>query len=234
MTIDRSFAIATKELTVAQFLQFRPNHVYNKQFARTPDSPVSSVLWYQAAAYCNWLSEKEGIRADEWCYIPNSQGKYADGMKTAPDYLHRTGYRLPTEAEWELACRAGAVNSRYYGDDAELLGNYAWYTKNSLDQQLLPVGRLRPNDLGLFDTLGNLLEWTMHGVVSQSAIANETGGDDVEVPQDAVSINDSTSRISRGGSFLSYTLNVRAAFRNWTAPSFPSQVTGFRVARTMP
>ena len=61
-------------------------------------------------------------------------GEYAEGMKLAPDYLERTGYRLPSEAEWEYACRAGAVTSRYYGETEELLGKYAWYTKNSQDR----------------------------------------------------------------------------------------------------
>jgi len=141
-------------------------------------------------------------------------------------------YRLPTEAEWELACRAGSRTSRYYGETPDLLGSYAWYTKNSLDQCLLPVGTLRPNDLGLFDMLGNAMEWTMGEIVSSSALADEKPGDDDEDPRDARAITD-TARISRGGTFLSYTLNVRAAFRQWIKPSFASLVIGFRPARTM-
>ena len=68
------------------------------------------------------------------------------------------GYRLPTEAEWEYTCRAGTLTSRYYGNSVELLRQYAWYEPNSL-HHAQPAGSLLPNDLGLFDTLGNVFEW---------------------------------------------------------------------------
>ena len=79
-------------------------------------------------------------------------------MKIRADALGRTGYRLPTEAEWEYACRAGAVTSRYFGVNVDLLGQYAWYLATSQDHAW-PCGSLLPNDLGLFDMLGNVYEW---------------------------------------------------------------------------
>src|SRR5205807_1829546 len=138
------------------FQQFRRDHEYNKQNAPQANCPMNVVTWYDAAAYCNWLSKKEGL---EPVYEPNEAGEFASGMKVKAGYLRLNGYRLPTEAEWEFACRAGAQTSRYYGETEELLGNYAWYTKNSGDRWMLGVGSLKPNDLGLFDMLGNAWQW---------------------------------------------------------------------------
>ena len=129
--IGRSFAIAAREVTVEQFLRFRKDHDYNKDYSPTGDCPVNTVTWYDAAAYCNWLSERDGIDKAQWCYLPTKDDKFTEGMRLAPDYLHKTGYRLPSEAEWEYACRAGSLTSRYFGEGEELLGQYAWYLKNS-------------------------------------------------------------------------------------------------------
>ena len=85
--IGRCFAVAANEVTVEQFLRFRKDHPYSRQFAATADCPVTPVRWYEAAAYCNWLSRQEGMPEDQWCYVPNVAGEYAEGMKMAPDYL---------------------------------------------------------------------------------------------------------------------------------------------------
>ena len=79
-------------------------------------------------------------------------------MKLPDDFLTRTGYRLPTEAEWLHACMGLAESILPYGSDQELNRQYAWYYNNS-DMRSLPVGLLKPNDLGLFDMLGNVYEW---------------------------------------------------------------------------
>src|ERR1700732_7075 len=97
------------------------------------------VTWYDAAAYCNWLSEQQGIPKEQWCYVPNKEGKYAAGMKMAANYLKRTAYRLPTEGEWEYACGAGAETAFSFGEADDLLGKYAWWSANSLSKSH-PVG----------------------------------------------------------------------------------------------
>src|SRR5262249_21765111 len=123
--IPRSFALAAKEVTVEQFLRFRPEHRYVARYSSRPDGPLVNVTWYDAAEYCNWLSAKEGLPREEWCYVPTLPGAYGPGMRMAPDYLKKRGYRLPAEAEWECACRAGSVTSRFYGDSEALLAEHA-------------------------------------------------------------------------------------------------------------
>ncbi len=158
--IDHAFAIMTQQVMVAEFLRFRKDHFYRKYFSPEPGCPVNNVTWYDAIAYCNWLNEQEGIPEDQWCYQPNDSGQYAQGMKVVPDALRRTGYRLPTEEEWEFACRVGAVTSRFYGQDLDLDNHYACSVQNSMGRRTALVASYKPNDLGLFDMLGNTLEWS--------------------------------------------------------------------------
>src|SRR5262249_35042771 len=149
---------SSKEVTVAQFVRFRKEHSIERYYAPSMNCPVNMVTWYLAAEYCNWLSDQEGIPKEQWCYLPNKAGKYEAGMRMAANYLQRTGYRLPTEAEWEYACRAGAETTFSFGESEDLLGKYAWYTASSLTRSH-PVGLLKPNDVGLYDMHGNALEW---------------------------------------------------------------------------
>jgi formylglycine-generating enzyme required for sulfatase activity len=233
--IGRTFAIASKEVTKGQFRRFQQANPdideYNvEQYSRTDDSPQVAVDWYDAARYCNWLSKVEGIKEAQWCYEPNSEGKYAEGMQPAADYLQRGGYRLPTEAEWEFACRSGAVTSRYFGPSVKLLPKYAWFLEDA-DSRSWPAGMLKPNEFGLFDMLGNAYEWCGDGyrdypVATDAGISEDSG--------DTTKLADKVSRVLRGGAFNNQPEYVRSAFRDGVVPTDRGNGFGFRPSRTYP
>ncbi len=152
--IPRSFALGTKEVTREQFARFLG--AMGGPRGQDAVEPVSNVSWYEAACYCRWLSEQEQIPESQMCYPPIDQIR--SGIRLADNYLERTGYRLPTEAEWEYGCGAGATTIWPFGDDDALLSRFAWWLNNA-QGHAHPVGRLQPNDLGLFDALGNVYEW---------------------------------------------------------------------------
>ena len=144
----------------------------------------------------------------------------------APNYLRRTGYRLPTEAEWEYTCRAGAGTGYSFGEADDLLGKYGWYVRNT--PGLMSVGALRPNEYGVFDMHGNVEEWT------QSAFVSKTEGGRIrDDKEDNTDINNTDPRVLRGGSFHNLAVYVRSAGRDWSVPTSRNYlVVGFRPART--
>ena len=182
----------------------------NAGFEQTDEHPVVNVSWNDAVAFCKWLSRKEG--------------------KT---------YRLPTEAEWEYACRAGTTTRYYSGDDPETLakvGNVAdatakakfpdWkYTIKASDGYVFtaPVGQFKPNAFGLYDMHGNAWQWCA-----------DWYGEDyyAESPADDPTGPDSgNGRVLRGGSWATGRL-LRSADASGSRRTRPGNVTGFRVART--
>ena len=227
--LRQSYAIASKEVTVAQFRKFRPDHETVKAFILSEDCPANNVCWYDAAAYCNWLSEQEGIDPGQWCYQPNGEGKYAAGMKIVPDALLRKGYRLPTEAEWEYGCRAGSTTKFSFGESEELAGWYAWNLFNA-NSTTHPVGALKPNDFGLFDMHGNAWEWCQ-GILQGGDEKNEDKI--VEPLPDAVVVGEKKPRVLRGGYFNCGFRNIRSADYSWLPASQRLQYAGFRVARSL-
>ncbi len=245
VTIPRTFAIATTETTNAQFSRFLaavPEYAAMwkaaatnrfgdpprfQQFSRTPDSPQVAVSWYDAARYCNWLSDQAGLPMREWVYPENIDA--ANGFELPADYLHRTGYRLPTEAEWEYAARAGTTVSHHFGDDDGLLPQHAWYDATTRKERAFPVGQLLPNQWGLYDMLGNVWEWTF----DRRRPYPSEGRDDVE--DSALRVSNDVARTRRGGSFSYDWTTVRSAHRG-DVTYFPNQIrdnVGFRVARTI-
>lgn len=227
--ILQTFAMSSREITVEQFRRFRTDHEYDKQCAPTEDCPVNQVTWYEAAEYCNWLSEQEGIPKQQWCYQPDPTGKYTEGMSLAPGYLQRIGYRLPTEAEWEAACRAGAETLFSFGDAEELLGSYGWYSINSAEKSH-PVGLLKPNHYGLADLHGNVREWVQDSYQpSDNSLQEKTRGDDAA----SLVISSDEGRIMRGGAHYNTASALRCSNTYYLTPSSMDEQTGFRVARTL-
>ncbi len=225
--ISRSFALSSKQITVEQYLRFDSNHIILDKYARMAELPVVGISWHNAAMFCNWLSEEEGIESDQWCYETDPSGHVA---RTKEDHLSLVGYRLPTESEMEYAIRAGASTSRYFGETAELLAMYAWYNSNS---QMLtwPVGSLKPNDFGFFDAQGNVYVWC-HDLFKDYPIATDNEPIEDQSGVEALVVNNK-SRVLRGGSFINPESYVRSANRNYNVPLNWNDYYGFRIAKTM-
>jgi formylglycine-generating enzyme required for sulfatase activity/tRNA A-37 threonylcarbamoyl transferase component Bud32 len=236
--IPRRYALASRSVTVAEFQRFLKEwpdvrHDYPKRYSPEVDGPIISVTWFEAAQYCNWLSETEGLDKKEWCYPNHADIK--DGMKLQADFLRRKGYRLPTEAEWEFACRAEAETSRYYGSSVELLPRYGWFLANGQDRAW-SVGQKRPNDLGLFDMHGNVFNWVADpGSRYPQGVGTKATVDDADLyGGHMIFISDSkSSRVLRGGSFFSHASGVRSAHRVDYRPAYRINEIGFRPARTV-
>ena len=165
---------------------------------------------------------------DQWCYLPNESGAYADGMSIPTDVLQRSGYRLPTEAEWEYACRSGTVTSYYFGQSIEVLDKYAWYQAHSKDHAW-SCGSLLPNDLGLFDMLGNEIEWVQDSIRRSLRARKGLASDIIYIRE---YVNGKDPRLLRGGTFFNRPASVRSADRFWLAPALRIPLNGFRPSRT--
>ena len=235
VTLTRSFLLADREVTRAQFQQFiddsdcpdaeKPKdwEEANTTLSPTEQHPVQQVSWYDAALFCNWLSRNEGLTP---CY--EQTGEKAKGSRGKPmrdDAWQLTpeanGYRLPTEAEWEYACRAGTVTTFSHGDDESLLDRYAVVRSSRTEL----AGSKLPNGWGLFDVHGNVHEWChdWYGPYGSEAALSDPLGPAQE-----------TGRVLRGGSFVTYALTVHSAFRLYNYPGDRYFGVGFRVARTYP
>ena len=247
--ITRSFAIAATEVTVAQYREFvNANKAlfpkgmnYLPSVSPDEDCPIHGVNWFEAVLYCRWVSDREKIPEDQMCFPPIAdmvQAFQTGSLEMKPGHLGRTGYRLPTEAEWEFSCRAGTTTSRYFGRALTLLPEYAWFAGNSgtvtsagLENKgrTHPVGQLKPNDLGILDVYGNLREWCLDPFEPYPV-----GRKTVEDTEFLKPASAGDHRVARGGAFMESSESIHSAYRNaWVADQRIIS-TGLRVARTVP
>ncbi|MEM1214218.1 MAG: SUMF1/EgtB/PvdO family nonheme iron enzyme [Bacteroidota bacterium] len=222
VTLD-NFSIGVYEVTFAQYDQFceatQREKPQDYHLGGRGQYPVTSVSWYDAVSYCNWLSEQTNLpffynlerTYDKRGYrytvtIPNPQGK---------------GYRLPTEAEWEYAARSAPPllsDFRYAGSDN--LDQVGWYAQNSGDRTH-PVGQKAPNQIDVYDMSGNVWEWTEDNVYDypsegQVNPRHNFGG---------------TQRMIRGGAYLQQAYDCTVRVRQYLGASEGQIYVGFRVAR---
>lgn len=195
VTISRAFYLGATEVTNAQYERFDPSHRALRGklgFAKEDDEAVVFVDWHEAVAFCRWLSEQEG-----------------------------RPYRLPTEAEWEYACRAGTTTAYHTGPKLD----HPSFQKNVGRYDIPPpvslvVGRTPPNPWGLYDMHGNVEEWCLDWY----------GPYTLEDQVDPVGRADGDFRVTRGGSHSTTLEYLRSANRSGTLPEDKSWLIGFRVA----
>ena len=216
VVITKPFQMGATEVTVGQFKKFsatgyrtdaekaaNPNPVYfNPGYAVTDESPATALSWDDAVAYCQWLSQQE-----------------------------KGAYRLPTEAEWEYACRAGTTTLYSFGDDVASLDQYGWCNKNAAGRTH-PVGTKLPNGFGLFDMHGNSQEWCreVHDPYDETWSENSSR---IDPTGRIVGSHPAQHRVHRGGHKDMDASNCRSATRHASVPTTRNQYYGFRVVREL-
>ena len=228
--LRRPFYLGTREISNADFHEFRPEHksgVFGGVSLNLDNQPVANVSWQDAAAYCNWLSQRDGLP-------PAYKSEGGELVAVSP---MNTGYRLPSEAEWEWAARGAGAAHRYpWGEALPVApnsGNYADASAHipladviaGYDDGFLaaaPVGSFAPSALGLYDLGGNVSEWTTDLYASSYSAEG--------VAPDPMNLAAGNQHAVRGASWRSAsTADLRIAAR--AADAAPRDDLGFRIAR---
>jgi formylglycine-generating enzyme required for sulfatase activity len=230
VVLTRNYWIMRTEITQSQFGQmmgYNPSHERN-----CSNCPVEQVRWSELAAYANARSANAGLQACYECF-----GSGHTGVDCIPSRRYASpyacpGFRLPTEAEWEYAARAGDTRATYNGaldvltcDPSATLNGIAWYCGNS-GSRAHPVGQKRANAWGLSDMLGNVQEWChdwLGDYPSPSRTATNPTGP-----------NNGQERVLRGGSWGRIPRRTRAAYRYSHEPDDAYNQAGGRLVRTVP
>jgi acetoin utilization deacetylase AcuC-like enzyme/formylglycine-generating enzyme required for sulfatase activity len=206
-----AFLMDRTEVTQEQYEKYK---LPNPSRFKGPTQPVEMIPWTKAAVFCNIRSKAEGL---EPCYNED----------TAECDFSKNGYRLPTEAEWEYACRAGTKSDYSYGDESRRSAEYAWFADNA-EKKTHPVGQKKPNPWGLYDMHGNVAEWCndifAKDAYKTSSDANPRGPRDGEM------------YVLRGGSWKGSAEVLRSYHRVAENPGFSDaclapDTMGFRCVR---
>ena len=246
VTISKAFFMGAHEVTQEQYQKImgtNPSYFtatqtdYSSGYADTASQPVEQVSWFDAVRFCNGLSVNQGLTQ---CYTnQGGSAAIADTDTVTCDWT-ATGYRLPTEAEWEYSCRAGTTSMYYWANvyDEAQTKLYAWFWYNcggvgywtdphAVKGGTQPVGTRTPNLFGLYDMSGNVWEWCWDWY--------DSGYYNVSPGTDPKGTDTGSYRVLRGGSWFGYSvLALRSAYRDWGAPTYRLDIGGFRVCRPRP
>jgi formylglycine-generating enzyme required for sulfatase activity len=227
-----SFYMSRHEVTQREYQEVMGT---NPSFFRGDNLPVDNVSWYDAVEYCNRRSEREGLTTaytiDRSRSDPNNHSERDTVRWLITWNRNANGYRLPTEAEWEYACRAGTVTPFSTGNNITTsLANYdgrhpyngSYNASGTSMERTTPVGSFAPNPWGLYDMHGNVFEWCWDWYGNYSSGAQDN-------PQGAVS---GSGRVMRGGSWSQGGWTIRSAYRTaWLGPVEDGFLYGFRLVR---
>jgi formylglycine-generating enzyme required for sulfatase activity len=229
VTISKPFYIGKYEVTQKEWVEVMGS---NPSYFKGDNLPVENVTWYDAIEYCNKRSEKERLTPaytiDKTRSDGNNTNGYGDVKWVVTWDRNANGYRLPTEAEWEFACRAGTSTPFYTGSNittnhANYNGNYPYNNnaKGVYQGKTWEVGSGTPNPWGLYDMSGNVYEWCWdwHGTYSSGTQTDPSGA------------AGGSYRVVRGGSWFNDAQVVRSAHRGIITPSGRDSFLGFRLVR---
>jgi formylglycine-generating enzyme required for sulfatase activity len=196
----------------------------------TDRHPAQLVSWNDAVRFCNWLSEKEGLtpcyrREREDLSVDSGDGHLASVENWICDF-DAQGFRLPTEAEWEIACRAGSTTRYCFGDDSKFLESYG-LSSNYRSMSSSPLRAKMPNSFGMFDMHGNVWEWChdWHSYLLATDLVDPTGP---QQPDAGV-----FGRVYRGGGIATLSGDTDSSSRGYAPPDTRYSNLGFRIARTI-